>query len=273
MSGPHPDKWGDLLRTTYGYPEDLDSAGDGLTGRHRRRAVRQARRQWRAEDHDARHDWMAQQRARAQEPASPEGRLGIVVVLAVVVGVVLIGGSVRSCQTQPAALAPSASTGTAASSQAHATASNTPDTSAPGTNETETGTSVATPEDIVTAWARGWLTFTATASDSQDAHLNRAAPYMTDELVALLAADRDPIAAAYLAEGTDVTLSTIDISGRPQNAPVDTDVRVTRLMSVTMSYTAGPMAGSTETVAYALTLTRPAAGQRWQVADFITGAD
>lgn len=262
---PHHDKWRDLLRPSYDYPEDLDDVTEGLKGRARRKARRGAKKQWREADRQARDEFIA---ARREEPVSQGARLGFAMFLALVVVVAGIVMAVRSGgEEEPAAAAPSTSAEPTAPTASAPTTTTEPTAEEEPADEPESAAGLDV-EDVTTKWATAWFTYTPASGDDQSARLERAEPYMSDELATFLWGD-DAVATAYEKEGTDVTATNVKVKKAPEDAaPVDTDVRATRLVDVESTYTAGPDEGETITGTYLVTLIRADADAPWQVADF-----
>lgn len=260
MSEPRPDKWADLLRPTYKYPEDDTDRS--------RRARRRARRQWRAQDHQARRDWVAERRESVSGRSSREGNSGCAGVVIVLALVMIVLGVTRGCsepeQTpQPTAIA------TAVEGPSPTPTSATTSTPAPEVEtEAPPAEAIAAPEDVMQEWARAWFTFTPTTGDHESSRMDRAEPLMTPELARYLWRE-DPLATYYTDNGIDLTVQDVEISVPPEGAaPVDHETRVTRLATITTLYTAGPETGQTFTTTYAVVVYRTAADQPWQVGDY-----
>jgi hypothetical protein len=262
---PRVDRWADLLRPSYDYPESVEEAGTGLTGRQRKAAQRRARRDWRVADRSARKEWITAQDRR--DPDVTEGRPGIVVVVALLFAGAMVVGGLRSChddavQTVASTTTADASTGNGA---APSPAPSSPRPSAAPT--TPSAVAGLSPAEVATAWAQAWLSFSATTGDTEADHLARAEPYMTDELIDWLS-NPDPVVQAYLTEGTDIAVAGVEVQPAPPTAPADTDVRRSLQLMVTSSWTAGPDAGLTDSTRYLVTLMRADGGQDWLVSDF-----
>lgn len=261
--GPQIDRWSDVFRPRYGYPEDVDVVDAGLSKRQTRKVVRQRKKAWRDNDKEARQEFFNRQRK--EEPPSPEGRLGCALVITLVMLVLMIAGFVRGCSTEDEndpAIAPSGA----------ATVATSEPTVAPSSTETsqqnEAVKSDLSAEETTTQWITGWLTYTPTTGDSVSEKMGRAMPFMTNELMSFLSAD-DPVARIYENTGTDITVIEVEVNAPPKGkAPIDTDQRVTFLVTVTSEYTAGPDIGKTFPMDYVVTVMRPAKDGPWLVADY-----
>lgn len=271
MSGPKPDKWSDLLRPTYEYPSDLaDDAGAGLRGRRRRKAVRQARRDWRSSDRAARQQWVREQ-VGTDRTREPDSRLGVVTLVAVIVLVVGIGSAVRGCASAPAATVAPTSSATPTSSETAGSSSTAPSATtsptvppAPSSEPTVTAPTPsvdASADDVALAWARAWNTYAPSAGETGWTRLDRVDEISTPELVEWMNAN-DTTSSYYDVEGVDLVLDAATIEPLPEGAaPVDTDERATRRVVVTTT-----AAGQTTTRAHDLTLTRGDSTVPWLVA-------
>lgn len=256
MSQLRHDKWTDLLKPTYDYPAELDDAGQG------RRARRQAKREWRAADQQARAEFIAERRA---EPVSQGARLGVAIFLAAVVLIGAIAYGVRAATDDEA---PSAA-GTAPVQQAPAGEPTASTTTTPESEPTapaaEVDPTTFSVEEATERWARAWFSYAPTTGDSQADRMERAEELMTEDLAAFLWTD-DAVAAGYEASGTDVEVSGVKVEEAPKKtAPPDTEMRATRKVTVSSSYTAGPSQGEKTTSVYLVTLLHDEA---WRVADY-----
>lgn len=241
---PQVDKWADVFRRSYNYPEG---------------SSRREKRAWRHADRDARRAFIEHQREqrRDQEPA---GGLGFAVVVALLVVVGLAVAVVRGVggQDSPAAAQTTQAT-------ARPSASVTPGPS-PSPAAVLAPVAAASADEVADAWARAWLAYTPASGDSQSARMERAQPYMTPEFAESLT--DDPIARVWESEGTDVEVTAVAISPAGEPAPIDTEVRATRVADVTMTYTAGPRVGQVVTVRQVVTLI--VGDDTWLVGDVIS---
>lgn len=281
-STPKPDKWTDLLRPSYGYPETLrEDATEGLSGRKARKSVRRAKKDWRREDADGRREFVRGQRD--QEPPSSEGRLGILVLLALIVAVVVGGGLVRSCSANNEAAEPTPSVTTSAQPSASAeptgespSASPTPvEPSATATTAPEVAPVVPQdPDAIAVAWATAWHTYSPTEGDNEGQRLDRIAALSSSQLVDSLSSN-DETSLYYDTERMNVTVQAVVIEPMPEGAaPVDTDLRMTRRITVTTTTSADP--GTVQGSSYDLTIERADSATSWlvtYVADVVAAHD
>ncbi len=244
-AGPQVDKWADLFRRSWNYPEG---------------SSRRQKRAWRQADHDARKAFLDHQREQRQSE-DPSGGLGFAVLVALVVVIGLIVAAVRgfggqdSPVVQPTTAAPRASTAASPSP------SPTSDDSLPVVPP-------ASADAVAEAWVRAWLAYAPASGDSQDARMERARPYMTPELAESLGNVDDPIARVWENEGTNVEVTDVAVSLAGEPAPIDTDVRVTRFVDATMTYAAGPLAGQVVAVRQVVTLI--VVDNTWRVGDVIS---
>jgi hypothetical protein len=270
MNEPQVNKWRDLVRPKYHYPDYTPD--EDLSSRKNRKARRRGRRDWRAQDHAARRDWITQRREAATQESSLQsnpGCAGAVIVLALVIIVV---GLVRGCGDQEPDSTPAPTiSSTAAPSQTGAAP--TPETtSSPTTAPVPTQTPApVTAEDadtVMTQWATAWFTFTPSTGDDDVRRLSRAEPLMTAELARALWVE-DPITTYYLDNNIDLTVGAVELEVPAEGtAPVDHDTRITRLATVITTYTAGPDTGQTFTSTYAVVVYRAGVDQPWLVGDF-----
>lgn len=242
FSGPNrpqsPENWRSMMSPDYDYPEELDD----LSGRQRRRA----KKNWRRDDHAQRMDWLRSQRQ--AEPISPAIIVALVVVLAIIilglggglprllgrdsrneepVGLLTPGGSV----VLPTAPSVGQSTGPPA------TAANPTLTTPPPQTQHPAAESISLATDVVGAWARAFYTRDPNA-ESYAALVTKCSKYMTSEVAASFSAAGDSTYEALKADGGKSTVLAAPVSApQPEAAPVDTPYRISRFVKVTIDTT------------------------------------
>jgi len=276
-NGPQVDRWRDLLSPSYHYPDDLaDTAGEGLSGRKRRRAIRDARKNWREQDRTARTEWLTQRRREGEDETTSTGRLAVLVILALLILGLMITGWLRSNAGNdpstdgappPAQPVPTPVTTSAQEEQP----SHEPSTTSTSTDETSSpGAEVEEPAAVVEEWAAAWFTFDPATQSATD-RLEAAGAYQADTLTDWLAT-QDTSAAYYLRHEATLSLDSADVQDAPPGAPVDTPTRVTLTVAITTTMT--PVEGdpTTTVLPYVVTLERANEGAPWQVGWFEEGA-
>jgi hypothetical protein len=244
-----PDRWTDLLRVD-DYPEDLVEAG---ASKRQRRA---AQRQYRDDSRRSRAKRAAQRRH--QEPVSGTAVLVVGAILAA--AVLLIPLLIDKGDEAPAA---------AATSAAPRSSTPTPSTTATTAATAPLPAKAATVDAVLASWASAY--FTRTPGQSVDAVLDTAGTWMTSDLQMSLSG-RDPMA-TYLEEaeaGTTLTAAAVT-APREGAAPVDTDLRATRLVTVHTVTNGGPDDG--KTLSTPLLVELALVEGEWKVASFSGGPE
>lgn len=280
--GPQVDRWRDLLSPRYGYPDDLaDTAGDGLSGRQRRRAVRGARKDWRERDRAARNEWLAQRRREGEDETTSTGRLVILVIVAAVIVVLMVTGWLRAtggdgdgdgapppANPQPTPAAPSSTAEDDAAAGESAGSDTSPSSDPPASSSAEG--EVQEPAAVAQEWAAAWFNFDPAAQSGPD-RLDLAAQYQLDTLTDWLAT-QDTSAAYYINHEAVLGLDSAEVGDAPAGAPVDTPTRTTLQVIVTTTMAPAEGEARSTVLPYVVTLEREDPASEWLVAWFEEGA-
>lgn len=236
---PEPDSWRSVINNDYDYPEELDE----LSGRERRRA----KKTWRRDDHAARMAWLRSQRQ--AEPVSPAAIVVLVVIVMVVIlglggGLPkILGGGDDDKQpvglltptTRPVPL-PTASDTTSTSISEQPSVTPTQSTPPPETRRPP-ATAIADAVKVIQTWARVFYTRDP-AAESYSQLINKTAEYVTPGVGASFAAAGDSTYDALKASnGRSTVVAAVVSAPRADVAPVDTEIRITRLLTVTIQTT------------------------------------
>ncbi|MBB6568217.1 hypothetical protein HPO96_02920 [Kribbella sandramycini] len=226
------------MSSDYDYPDELDE----LTGRERRRA----KRNWRRDDHAQRMAWLRNQRQ--AEPTSPAIIVGLVVVVAIVVlglggGLPRLFGGNSSDDGGPVSLlTPGRSvvlpTEPSDGGQPTSSATTTQVTPPPPQTQRPSGTSLAQANEIVSAWAKAFYTRDPGA-ETYAALVARCTKYMTPDVASSFSSAGDPTYDALKNDSGKSTVLAAPVTTPPPtaDAPVDTPERITRFVKVTINLT------------------------------------
>jgi hypothetical protein len=222
------------MQNDYEYPTQLDDLS--------RRERRQARKQWRRDDHAQRMAWLRDQRQ--AEPASPVSVLVVAVLLAVIVlgiggGLPKILGKDEPQQESVGLLTPAAppshptrpaSTGAPASTDPSQPGST--DSIPSGQPERPSAVAIATANHVVDTWARSFYTRNPSTT-TYDQLVTSVSQYLTSQLAASFTAQGDSTYDALRLEGGTSTVASATVSAPKEGAaPADTSTRISRFVSV-----------------------------------------
>ncbi|MEU4393247.1 hypothetical protein [Kribbella sp. NPDC023855] len=233
---PEPNGWRSVINSDYEYPEELDELS--------RRERRQAKKNWRRDDHAARIAWLRNQRQ--AEPVSPAA-IVVLVVLVMIVILGLGGGLPRILggddgDKQPIGLLTPARSVALPTPPAGTTTSESPSTSPtlsvpPPESRRPPAATTADATRLVETWARAFYTRDP-ASESYSQLINKCAQYVTPGVAASFASAGDSTYDALKASnGKSSVVSAVAGAPREDAAPVDTPNRITRLLKVTIATT------------------------------------
>ncbi|WP_344216545.1 hypothetical protein [Kribbella sancticallisti] len=209
-----------------------------------RRERRQAKKEWRRDDHTQRVAWLREQRR--AEPVSPVSVLVVVILLGIVIlgiggGLPKILGKEESKQPvgllTPADPLPLPSASGAPSSAPNQTAPTSGDTTPPlQTNRPSPAATLAS-NDVVGAWARAFYTRTP-ATESYDQLVSKVSQYMTADMAASFTAQGDSTYEALKTDGgTSKVVSAVVTAPKVGTAPTDTPSRISRVVNVVIDVT------------------------------------
>lgn len=273
-----PEDWRDWVRADYEYPEDFDN----LSWAQRRRA----KRRWRRQDKQQRVEFLRERRG--SEPSGPGGLLiGIVFLVLVVIG---FGAALPRLLHRDEADRPSVGILTPATNPTGgvptgtATDSTTPSPSDGSVSPSESVPTSTTPLPTTTQrvssaqineastvagnWAKVFYTRNP-AAETYDQLVARAGQYTTDAVTSSFTSSGDSTYEALRSsKGTSRVLKATVVAPRPGTAPVDTPVRITRLVTVRVQITGSDPA--TITVPLLISLAPQATG--WLISDVNGGS-
>ncbi|GAA1893103.1 hypothetical protein [Streptantibioticus ferralitis] len=232
---PPPQHWRDLLKADYAYPDDLVSPQDS------KRQRRRARKQWRADDRDARKEWI--QRKREAEPVTPGG---VIVVMAVIL---LIGAGTAwlshsggksggaTAAASPTAVAPSIAP------PSDSTGASAPTASASPVVDTQN------PDAVASAFITAYLTRNPVKDQTWQPSVQRATPWMTSALHDNLMQFADPAFKRLVIQGGVARVVNVAVQKGGDGLPVDLPKeRVYRATTASIEVTADKTTTQTRTL-------------------------
>ena len=275
-----PEDWRDWVRADYEYPEDFENLSRGQR--------RRAKRRWRRQDQQQRVEWLRDRRG--SEPAGPGGlMIGIVFLVIVVIG---FGAALprllhRDDAERPSvglltpATNPTAAPGSSATQSSETTGPSPSDSPAspsasvptsttplPTTSQRVSSADINAASGIVSQWAKLFYTRNP-AVETYDQLVGRAGQFTTDAVRSSFTSSGDSTYEALKrTRGTSRVLTATVVAPRPGTAPVDTPVRITRLVTVRVQITGSDPA--TITVPLLVTLAPQATG--WLISDVNGGS-
>jgi hypothetical protein len=226
------------MRNDYDYPPEID----GL--RHRDR--RQAKKEWRRDDHEQRMAWLREQRQ--AEPVSPVSIVVVVVLFAIIVlgigsGLPKILGKDKA--QQPVGLLTPANPLPLPTGEGTSGIPTGADPSQPGSTDSVPPVQTERPSTVVIANAsrvvNAWATLFYTRNPSAETYeqlVTKTAQYMTPEMTASFIAQGDSTYEALKADGgKSEVFSAVVSAPKAGTAPTDTTTRISRFVNVVIDIT------------------------------------